>query len=150
MIYCLAHIRTQQKIIVTFVIFMAMRACLVAFQLCLILCDPMDCSPPGFLFMSFSRQEYWSGFTCPSPGDHPDPGIKPASYITFTSPALAGRFFTTSHPSTRFYGHRYWNPDDLPKYYTLAIFLGVSSHSVPSLGIWTFGSVIQYLKASYL
>ena len=92
MIYCLAHIRTQQKIIVTFVIFMAMHACLVAFQLCLILCDPMDCSPPGFLFMSFSRQEYWSGFTCPSPGDHPDPGIKPASYITFTSPALAGRF----------------------------------------------------------
>ena len=29
--------------------------------------------------MGFSRQEYWSGFPCPPPGDLPDPGIKPAS-----------------------------------------------------------------------
>ena len=29
--------------------------------------------------MRFSRQEYWSGLTCPFPGDLPDPGIKPAS-----------------------------------------------------------------------
>ena len=27
--------------------------------------------------MGFSRQEYWSGLPCPSPGDLPDPGIKP-------------------------------------------------------------------------
>ena len=44
------------------------------------------------LSMGFSRQEYWSGLPCPPPGDLPDPGIKPAS---LTSPALAGRFFTT-------------------------------------------------------
>ena len=25
------------------------------------------------------RQEYWSGFPVPSPGDLPDPGIKPGS-----------------------------------------------------------------------
>ena len=29
--------------------------------------------------MEFSRQEYWSGLLCPSPGDFPDPGIKPGS-----------------------------------------------------------------------
>ena len=29
--------------------------------------------------MGFSRQEYWSGLTFPSPGDLPDPGIKPES-----------------------------------------------------------------------
>ena len=29
------------------------------------------------LSMGFSRQEYWSGFLCPSPGDLPDPGIEP-------------------------------------------------------------------------
>ena len=29
--------------------------------------------------MGFSRQEYWSGLPCPSPGDLPDPGIKPGS-----------------------------------------------------------------------
>ena len=31
------------------------------------------------LSMGFSRQEYWSGLPFPSPGDHPDPGIKPGS-----------------------------------------------------------------------
>ena len=43
--------------------------------------------------MVFPKQEYWSGLPCPPPGDIPDPGIKPASV---TSPALAGRFFSTS------------------------------------------------------
>ena len=43
------------------------------------LCDPMDCNPPRSLFMRFSRQEYWSGWPCPPPGDLPNPGIEPAS-----------------------------------------------------------------------
>ena len=42
--------------------------------------------------MGFFRQEYWSGWPCPPPGDLPDPGIEPES---LTSPALAGGFFTT-------------------------------------------------------
>ena len=41
------------------------------------------------LSMGFSRQEYCSGLPFPSPGDFSDPGIE------LTSPALAGRFFTT-------------------------------------------------------
>ena len=45
------------------------------------------------LSMGFSRQEYWSGLPCLPPGDLPDPGIEPTSVI---SPALVGRFFTTS------------------------------------------------------
>ena len=44
------------------------------------------------LSMGFSRQECWSGLPCPSPGDLPDPGIKPESLM---SPILAGGFFTT-------------------------------------------------------
>ena len=31
------------------------------------------------LSMGFTRQEYWSGLPCPSPGDLPDPGIEPGS-----------------------------------------------------------------------
>ena len=31
------------------------------------------------LSLVFPRQEYWSGLPFPSPGDLPDPGIKPAS-----------------------------------------------------------------------
>ena len=45
------------------------------------------------LSMGFARQEYWSGLLCPPSGDLPDPGIKSPC---LTSPALAGRFFTTS------------------------------------------------------
>ena len=43
------------------------------------------------LLMGFPRQEYWSGLPFPSPGDLPDPGIKPTS---LGPPALAGGFFT--------------------------------------------------------
>ena len=46
------------------------------------------CQAP--LSMGFSKQEYWSGLSCPPPGDIPDPGIKA------TSSAMAGRFCTTS------------------------------------------------------
>ena len=42
------------------------------------------------LSIGFSRQEYWSGLPCPPPRDLRNPGIKPGS------PALAGRFFTSS------------------------------------------------------
>ena len=43
--------------------------------------------------MGLSRQERWSGWPRPPPGDLPDPGIEPES---LPSPALAGRFLTTS------------------------------------------------------
>ena len=45
------------------------------------------------LSMGFCRQKYWSGLSCPSPGDLPDPEIEPTS---LTSSELAGIFFTTS------------------------------------------------------
>ena len=38
----------------------------------------MDYTHQAPLSMEFSRQEHWSGLTCPSPGDLPDPGIEPA------------------------------------------------------------------------
>ena len=45
--------------------------------------------------MEVPRQENWSGLPFPTPGDLPDPGVKPMSLV---SPALAGRFFTTVPP----------------------------------------------------
>ena len=56
---------------------------------------PDSLQPPGTvarqapLSLGLSRQEYWSEFPFPPPGDLPDPGIEPAS------PALAGEFCTT-------------------------------------------------------
>ena len=40
------------------------------------------------LFMGFPRQEYWSGWPFPPPGDLPDLGIE------LVSAALAGKCFT--------------------------------------------------------
>ena len=47
------------------------------------------------LSVGCSRQAYWRGLPFSSPGNLPDPGIKPAS---LTSTALAGGFFTTEPP----------------------------------------------------
>ena len=44
------------------------------------------------LSTEFSKEEYWSGLLFPSPGDHPDPEIKPRSS---ESPALQADSFTT-------------------------------------------------------
>ena len=53
----------------------------------------MDCSPPGSSVHGESPGKNWNGLPCPSPEDLPDPGIESMS---LTSPALTGRFFTTS------------------------------------------------------
>ncbi|ELR47761.1 hypothetical protein M91_04118, partial [Bos mutus] len=45
------------------------------------------------LSLGFSRQEYWIGLPCPSPGDLPNPGIEAVSLV---SPALTGGLITTS------------------------------------------------------
>ena len=55
-------------------------------------CDPMDCSPPGSIYGIFQAR-ILGGLPFPPSGDLPNPGIEPSS---LTSPALAGRFFTTS------------------------------------------------------
>ena len=55
-----------------------------------ILCATL-CQVP--LSLGFSRQEYWSGLPCPSPGDLPNPGILPMSFM---SPTLAHGCFIIS------------------------------------------------------
>ena len=40
---------------------------------------PWSVAYQASLSMGFSRQEYWSGLPFPSPGDLPNPGIKPRS-----------------------------------------------------------------------
>ena len=67
----------------------ALYVCVCA-QLCPTL-GTVACQAP--LSMEFCRQEYWSALRFPSPGDLPHPGIQP---LSLGSPALVGRFFTTS------------------------------------------------------
>ena len=69
------------------------RTCCVATKSCLTFLQLHGLQAhQDLLSMGFPRQEYWSGLPFPSPGDLPDPEIKPGS------PALAGRVFTTEPP----------------------------------------------------
>ena len=45
------------------------------------------------LSMGFSRQEFWSGLLCPAPGESSWP--RDQICVSYVSPALARRFFTT-------------------------------------------------------
>ena len=65
---------------------------LLVTALCLTLLQPVALDRQALLSMGFPRQEYLSGLLFPAPGDLPDTGIEP------TSPALAGRLFTTEPP----------------------------------------------------
>ena len=56
--------------------------CVIVTQSCPTLCDSMGCSTPicqALLSMEFSRQEYWSELSFPSPGHLLDLGIEPGS-----------------------------------------------------------------------
>ena len=54
---------------------------------------PWTVAHQASLSMEFFRQESWSGVPLPTPGNLPDPGMELTSPA---SPALAGRFCTTS------------------------------------------------------
>ena len=68
---------------------------------CPTLATPWTVACQALLSMGLCRQEYWSGLPFPSPGDLPDPGIKPGS------PALqADSFMTLETENTLSYSDR--------------------------------------------
>ena len=68
-------------------------------HLCPTLWIPWTVVYQASLSMGFSRQEYWSGLPFPSPGDLPDPGIKPRS------PALQAGALPSEPPGST---HKIW------------------------------------------
>ena len=62
-------------------------------QSCATICDPMERSPPVSSVHGILQARILEGLPCPPPGDLPDLGMEPVSLM---SPALAGKFFTTS------------------------------------------------------
>ena len=66
--------------------------------------------------MWLSKQEYRSGLPCPSPGYHPNPGIK---LVFLMSLALSGRFFTIWATRETFY---MWDTVELMLRLTLQYF----------------------------
>ena len=96
-------------------------------QLCLTLCDPTDCSPPGSSVHGFPRQEYWSGLPFPTPGAPPNPETKPAS------PSVAGRLFSAEPQGNEIIQR---------------IFLSVFSISLPALFV-IFLRTLRVVEAWY-
>ena len=71
----------KQRSTVVAVVQLLSRVCLFA--------TPWTVALQAPLSMGCPRQAYWSRLLLPSPGDLPNPGVKPGSLT------LAGRFFTT-------------------------------------------------------
>ena len=57
---------------------------------CLTLATPWTAAHQVPLSVGFSRQEYWSGLSFPSPGDLPDPGIEPGYSALQADSCIAG------------------------------------------------------------
>ena len=78
---------------------MGQRAFVLVAQSCRLFSIPQTATCQAPLSMEFSRQEYWSGFPFPSPGDLPDPRIKlrspelQADSLPFSSVLLQGFYF---------------------------------------------------------
>ena len=93
------------------------------------------------LSMGFSRQEYWSGLSFPSPGDLPDPDIKLKSLV---SPALEGRFFTNCTTWEAYITIKQWpKPGD-------TIVLTMYRSYVVRFKSYQFLIVLFYIPGSYL
>ena len=69
-------------------------------QLCPTLCDLVDCSPPGSSVHGILQARILDWVAFPSPGDLPDPGIKPGS------PTLQADSLLSESPGKP---HRKWN-----------------------------------------
>ena len=71
---CVSMLITQSGVCVCVCVYVYVSVLVT--QLYLTLCNPMDCSPPGYSVHGFSRQEYWSGLPFSSLGDLSDPELE--------------------------------------------------------------------------
>ena len=64
------------------------------------------------LSVGLSRQAYWSGLPCPSPGDLPNPGLKPRSsalQADFLPPEPPGKpLYVLKEPTIIFLSNSFW------------------------------------------
>ena len=75
-------------------------------QLCLTLCDPMDCSLLGSFVHGIFQARILEWLPFPPPGDLPDPESS-------VFPTLAGGFFTTEPPGKLYYCDSFSNHLDV-------------------------------------
>ena len=84
--------------------YVLLHMCAKSLQLCLTLCDPMDCSPPGSCPWDSTGKNTGMGYHALLQGIFPTQGSNPS----LMSPALAGGFFTTEPPGKPLLMHVYY------------------------------------------
>ena len=88
---CYSLLQSDSVLVQYFLVSLSVRACSVVSD---------SLQPHGSvalqasLFMGFPRQEYWSGLPFPTPGDLPDPGIKPTFLCLLYWHAPSGNLFS--------------------------------------------------------
>ena len=102
--------RETDKFIITVNDFTISFSCVHAqtLQSCLTLSNPLARQAP--LSMGFSRQEYWSGLSCSSPGDLANLGIEPESPAY---PALQADSLLLSHQRSPYHSQKQISKKDL-------------------------------------
>ena len=126
-------------------------ACMHA-QSCPTICNTMDCSLPGSSAHRISRQEYWSGFLFPPPGDTLDPEIEPVSLV---SSILVGGFFTSwatrkapNQQNGGSHSQRLHTEIQLPNTGTSAYVHEEKVNTLPE-GIESFKTACQYFRNTF-
>ena len=100
-------------------------------QLCLTLCDPMDCSPPGFSVPGIFQARTLEWIAIPFPGDLPDPGIEPRS-PTLQVVSLS------SEPNRLFIV--------VKTEYNRALLFSFSGMLLPACDAWNYGSRFRSMR----
>ena len=107
------------------------------------LVTPWTAARQAPLSMGFSRQEYWSGFPCPPPGDLPDPGIK------LQSPARQTDSFPSEpfgNPILIFRHHLYGGRLSKKNSFSLSLFFfSVSHHNALWNNPFSLGDITNIL-----
>ena len=92
----------------------AAAAAAKSLQLCPILCDPRDGSPPGSPSLGFSRQEHWWGLPFPSPMHESEKW----KWSRWSPVRLLATPWSAAHqapPSMGFSRQEYWSGLAIPK-----------------------------------
>ena len=107
-IFCQVTAASHERLRVTCV---CVCVCVCA-QSWLTLCNPVGCSPACSSIHGIFQARILELISFPPPWDFPDPGIKSMS---FASPALAGRSFTTAPPGKPYMSHHFTYTEVLGK-----------------------------------
>ena len=87
------HFSGTFQLLKIYLLYISMHVC--CFSLFQLFVTPWTVNHQASLPTGFSRKEYWSGLSCPPPGDLPNPGIEPCLLHLLHWQGGRG-FFTTS------------------------------------------------------